>query len=157
MAPDELDHRTLEALYLRLEGPIYGVVYRWLWDPEDAVEVVQQAFVQLWEMRVRVDLARVEPLVWRIALNLAANRRRRKKLLQWVLLDFEPPQDPAFADAPAVRKAVEALPERLRSVVMLTEVAGLSYAEVGEVLGIPAGTVGSRRNKALARMEEALR
>ena len=55
-----------------------------------------------------------------------------------------------------VRAAVDALPARLREVVLLTEYAELSYGEIAATLGIPAGTVGSRRNAALAELAEAL-
>ncbi len=107
-------------------------------------------------MRDRVDMDRVDALVWRIALNLASNRRRRRAVLSWVGLDVEPAGPPDFHDAPAVRRAVDALPERLRTVVMLCEVAGLSYAEVAAIVDIPIGTVGSRRNAALKRLRTEL-
>jgi len=152
-----LDRAALEALYQRLEGPMIGVVYRWLWNTQDAQEVVQEAFLRLWGMRARVEMASVESLVWRIALNEASSRRRRRRVLSWGGLGIEPAGRADFHDAPAVRRAVDALPESLRSVVMLCEVAGLSYAEVGAILDIPAGTVGSRRHRALARLQEALR
>ena len=49
----------------------------------------------------------------------------------------------------AVRAAVERLPERLRRVIVLCELGGMSYAEVADVLQIPSGTVASRLNAAL--------
>ena len=70
-----------------------------------------------------------------------------------------PASDDALEAARAkarIRAAVDALPERLREVIVLTEYAELSYAEIAVTLGIPAGTVGSRRNAALARLAEAL-
>ena len=75
-----LDRRRLEDLYIRLEKPVYNVVYRWVWNREEAQDLVQEAFVRLWRMQDRVRLETVEPLVFRIALNLAANRRRAKKI-----------------------------------------------------------------------------
>lgn len=163
-----LDAETLERLYLRLERPLYNVVYRWLWDPHDAQETVQDAFLRLWRRRDDVRLETAEPLLYRTALNLAANRLRARKLRRWFLgprdEDAEPPasgpdveQEAAARERlAATRRAVEALPERLRRVVVLCELAELSYEQVAATLGIPAGTVASRRHEALARLRRAL-
>ena len=70
-----------------LEKPPCNVVFRWVWNMDDVQDVVQDAFVRLWRMRARVDLVTVEPLIYKIALNLAASRRRSKKIWRWVSLD----------------------------------------------------------------------
>lgn len=161
-----LDAASLEQLYVRLEKPLYNVVYRWLWDPEESQDVVQEAFVRLWKMRTRVRLESVEPLVYKIALNLAAKRRRSRKVWRWLGLESAPepldtrPDSEMALDAAqrehALRQAIEDLPEKLRRVVTLSAFSELSYPQVGELLGIPPGTVGSRRNKALALLKDAL-
>ena len=53
-----------------------------------------------------------------------------------------------------LRKLIDKLPLRLRGTVLLTEFSNMSYDEIGRSLGIPAGTVGSRRNKAIKIMKE---
>lgn len=161
---DGLDRGAFEALFRRLERPVYNVVYRWLWDPAEAADVVQDAFTRLWGMRDRVQLATVEPLVYRMALNAASNRLRRRRLWRWVGLeptraDAAPGASERLADAEderALRAAVDALPEKLRRVVMLCELSGMSYQQVADTLAVPVGTVGSRRNAALARLREVL-
>jgi RNA polymerase sigma-70 factor (ECF subfamily) len=70
-----------------------------------------------------------------------------------------PNSEEALADAGTrgrVRAAIDALPERLREVLVLTEYGELSYDEIAATLGIPPGTVGSRRSQAMARLTEAL-
>jgi len=154
----------LEALYARLEKPVYNVVYRWVWSTEDAAEIVQEAFVRLWAMRDRVRIASAEPLVYTIAINLARKRRRWRRLRSFVGLETEQPAsvEVALSDlldaerAQAVRAAVDALPEHLKSVMLLCHYSGLSYREVGEALAIPEGTVASRRHHALKRVRDAL-
>ena len=163
-----LERAGFEALFERLEGPVYNVVYRWVWDSAEAADIVQEAFVRLWAMRDRVRPATAEPLVYRVALNLAANRRRRRKLWGWVGLDADHAADPddGQRSAPlrmetaqrdqALRLAVEALPEKLRRVVMLCELSEMSYQQVADTLDIKLGTVGSRRSAALARLRVSL-
>ncbi len=156
----------LEALFVRLEKPVYNVVYRWLWNREEARDVTQEAFMKIWSARARVDPATVEPLLFRAALNLAANRLRARKLWGWVTLDgvFEKAGAEVAADEAlvsderdrAVRAAIEALPPKLKDVVVLCELSGLSYAQIAQTLKIPIGTVGSRRSLAVAALEKAL-
>jgi RNA polymerase sigma-70 factor (ECF subfamily) len=158
--------REFEALYLRLEKPVFNVVYRWLWNTEEARDVTQEAFMKVWDARKRVLLATVEPLVFRSALNLAANRLRGRKLRRFFTLDsaeheVDVKQDPHATlelqqRRAAVRKAIEALPEKLKSVVVLCELSGLSTQQIADTLEIPSGTVSSRRSLAMAALEKSL-
>ena len=54
-------------------------------------------------------------------------------------------------------RALEELPTEFREVIVLREVEGLSYREIGEVIGTPVGTVMSRLSRARKRLQEALR
>ncbi len=161
-----LERAHLEELYARLEKPLLNVVYRWLWDREEALDVVQEAFVRVWRKRDGIDVSTVEALIYRIALNLASNRRRSRKLWRWVSLEALWDRASAAASADerlagaeqerALRDAVDALPEELRRVVMLCEYSELSQRDIGELLKIPPGTVGSRRHRALALLRAHL-
>jgi len=161
-----LDEAALERLYVELEKPMYNVVYRWVWNPEEARDVVQEAFVRAWRMRDEVRLDTARPLLYKIALNLASNRRRARKLWRWVSLEavwgqrsHEPDPEESTSERErrmAVRRAIDALPERYRKVVTLCELTGMSYTEVARVLDIPPGTVASRRHAALKLLEDQL-
>ena len=160
-----LGEAELERLFAKLEKPMYNVVFRYVWEAEEAHDLVQEAFVRLWHMRDRVRLDTVEALLWRIAVNQASKRRRSRRLWQWMTLDEDVWTSPVVAadlalsanerDA-AVRRAVDALPERQRAVMTLCAFSGLSYAEVASVLDIPEGTVASRRHQALATLRQTL-
>jgi len=156
----------LEALYERLEKPLYNVVYRLVWQREEARDLVQEAFVRLWAMRRRVDPATVEPLVYRIAVNLARSTLRRRRVVGWLSLGAlaREPRDPADVEGEVagareearLRRAIEALPDELRDVVLLTSFTELRYPDVARALGIADGTVGSRRHRALKLLRRAL-
>ena len=55
-----------------------------------------------------------------------------------------------------MREAVERLPEKQRRVVLLAEFSGLSYGDIALTLGVPEGTVASRRNSALQKLRQLL-
>jgi len=161
-----LSEAALEELYLRLERPLYNAVFRWIWDGAEARDVVQEAFVKLWSMAGRVEPSTVEPLVWRLALNAAANRRRSRRLWQWLTLEVlsaeagsARPADQALQDherEAALRRAVDELPEKLKKVILMCEFSEMGYAQIAATLGIPEGTVASRRNAALKKLEQTL-
>jgi RNA polymerase sigma-70 factor, ECF subfamily len=145
--------------YRALEKPLYNVVYRWLWDSTESQDVVQEAFLRCWRRRESIRADGFTALIYRTALNLAANQRRRKKL--WRLVSFESLPEPAAEDCGAflarpLRKAFDALPNRLKRVLLLSEVAGMSYREIAAIMGVEEGTVGSRRTRALELLRQHL-
>jgi RNA polymerase sigma-70 factor (ECF subfamily) len=156
--PAASDRRRVEELYVRVEVKLTNVLYRWLWNREEVRDVLQEAFVRLWQMRARVDWSRAEPLVYRIALNLASKRRRSQRIWQFVTFSDRPAEAEPADDTrdEIVRRAIDALPERHRRVLVMTMHADMSYDAIGEVLGIPAGTVGSRRNVAVRKLRALL-
>jgi len=52
---------------------------------------------------------------------------------------------------------INELPSKLKETILLTEFSEMTYDEIGKSLGIPAGTVGSRRNKAVNIIKEKLK
>src|SRR5262249_2186864 len=114
-----------------------------------------------WHARGGIRPEGFKAYVYRTALNLASNRRRSKKL--WRLVSFEslseePPSahDVAPVVSRHVQQAVDALPDQLKRVLFLGELAGMSYREIAAVTGVEEGTVGSRRNRALALLRKRL-
>ena len=162
-----LDEATFEALYVRLERPLYNAAYRYVWHAEDARDVVQEAFMKLWDARARIEVDGAEAYAWRAVLNTAANKRRWHKLRSFTGLDAlvsskASPHD-ALArkrDDESVRRAVDALPDDLKRVVLLSEIGGMKHDDIAHVLQIAPGTVASRRSRAFALLrgqEEVLR
>ncbi|MBO9662128.1 sigma-70 family RNA polymerase sigma factor [Dokdonella sp.] len=158
-----LGEGELYACYQRLEKPLYNVLYRWLWQTQDCQDLIHDAFLRVWDRRARIDAARVDALVWTTAMNLARNRLRWRTLWRRGELDpLSPSADDPLAEAVRglelrrLRAALERLSPPLREVLLLAEFGGLGGSEIAAVLGIPAGTVASRRHHALARLREAL-
>lgn len=154
-----LDEAELLACYRRLESPLFNALYRWLWQAQDCQDLMHDAYLRVWAKRASVDAARVDALVWATALNLARNRLRWRAL--WPMGDIDPgATDGGTAlDAAArreqdmrLRAALRRLPRTTREVVILGEFGGLTVAEISALLGIPVGTVGSRKHAAMAKL-----
>ncbi len=147
-------------VYRRLEKPLYNVVYRVIWDRAESQDVVQETFLRCWRRKDDIRADGFKALLFCTALNLASNRRRSVRLWRMVgvtALDDVADESPSTgALSKPVREAVEALPTILRDVLLLTELAGMTYPEIATALGIAEGTVGSRRTRALALLRERL-
>jgi RNA polymerase sigma-70 factor (ECF subfamily) len=111
-------------------------------------------------------MSSVEPLVYRIATNVATSRLRKRRVWRWISLEGlgvrtsrNAGAEELVADAEQrirVRRAVESLPMDLRKVIVLCELAELSYQQVADSLEIPVGTVGSRRHRGLELLRRKL-
>jgi len=80
-------------------------------------------------------------------------KRRREVALEATLPSVDGPPDAAGT---ALRVAVDALPNPLRSVLVLKEIEGYSHAEVGELLGISTGASRVRLNRAMRLLRKTL-
>ena len=148
-------------VYRRLEKPLYNVVYRVIFDAAESQDVVQDAFLRCWRRKEDIRAEGFKALLFRTALNLASNRRRRARIWRMVgIATIDDVADAGVADEPIgaqLRAALESLPEALRNVLLLTELAGMTYPEIAAALGVAEGTVGSRRTRALALLRERLK
>jgi RNA polymerase sigma-70 factor (ECF subfamily) len=153
-----------QALYVRLERPLYNLAYRYLWHSQEAQDAVHDAFLQLWVRRRTIRPDTADRYLWVSLLNLCRKRRRWSRAKHFLygdeeLLALESPQSPE-SDAAAsqehrlLRVAIDRLPEKLRSVLLLTEFAEMSYESIAELLSIPAGTVASRRHLAIKQLRD---
>jgi DNA-directed RNA polymerase specialized sigma24 family protein len=78
------DQARWVALYGELEKPLYNVVYRMLWDASESQDIVQEAFLRCWRKRSGIRPEGQKAVLYRAALNLAINRRRRLRLWRFV-------------------------------------------------------------------------
>lgn len=155
------------ALYQRLEKPLYNAAYRYVWQKQEAQDLVQEAFLQLWQRRQQIGRATADRYLWVATLNLARKRRRWRALRQFLQFEDVPelvaetasPEQQLSQEQQQQRllQAIDGLSEKLRSVLLLTEFSDYSYEVIAEMLAIPAGTVASRRHLALKQLRGELR
>lgn len=127
-----------------------------------AEELAQEALVRVWERwsTVRQASSR-EAWTWRVALNLATSRFRRRDAEHRAYTRLRPLPDetesaPDQADRLAVRAAVAALPDRQRAALVLRYYADLPVAEAAAALRCAPGTVKSLTHKAMDALRRQL-
>ncbi len=163
------DRDTFLELVRVHEGRIGSVVSRFLDDPRDIEEAVQDTFLQAWRHRDQFrNEAAVYTWLYRIATNTALMRLRRRRVhavgldrlsgREQVVLAYDPTDDlPASMDtATEVRRALAALPDHHRTIVILRDIEGLSNAEAGDLLGLPVSTVKAQLHRARAALRRSL-
>jgi RNA polymerase sigma-70 factor (ECF subfamily) len=152
------DSRALGELYYRHAGKLGLLALRLLGSKADAEDVVQDLFVGLPEALSRYrDEGKLEAWLRRATVNLALKRMRQaRRRREESLPDSLPGDGPLSSDRLQTRRAVDQLPDKLRSVVILKLVEGYSHQEIGELLGISRGSSEVRLSRALARLREKL-
>ena len=158
------DRGAFGQLVGRHREGVINVVYRMCGDANPAEDTAQEAFIRAWQ-----HLPSYKPRspfrnwVYRIATNAALDVLRRER--ETVDVDALPLANSDDGPEAAVereergqrvRRAVLALPDASRAVLVLREYEGLSYKEIAETLGIPIGTVMSRLNYARNLLRESL-
>jgi RNA polymerase sigma-70 factor (ECF subfamily) len=153
---------ALYASYRRLEKPLFNVLYRQLWQADDCQDVIHDAYVRVWERRAKVDVTTLDALVWTTALNLTKNKLRWRMLRRHDVLDeallpqADNEQPPDFLAVRRLHEALRQLPRMWQQVLLLSEFSGMSGNDIAVVLGIPVGTVASRKHLAMARLKSLL-
>jgi len=165
---DQIDHivgaragdpDALASLYRAYGAALYRLAYRLTGTPQDAEDVVHDVFAGLPEALGRYEergsfAGWLKRVTARVALMRLRTRTRRREVMLNATLPAD--QRPADVESMALETAINALPDRLRSVLVLKEVEGYSHAEVSELLGISEGTSRVRLNRAMKRLRRML-
>ena len=151
------------VLVLKYQNKIIQLVYRYVHDPEEARDVAQEAFIKAYKAlgRFRGDSA-FYTWLYRIAINTAKNylvasgRRPPKSDIDAQdaeqydgatgLKEYATPERLLLRDEiqDSIARAIDELPDELRTAITLRELEGLSYEEIAQTMDCPIGTVRSR-------------
>lgn len=155
--------RLVEAHY----SAVYNAAYRMLNDPSSACDATQTAFIRAFEaLHSFRGASAFGTWLYRIVMNVCLDELRKRRNQPVSLVPDDDDEDsleerdiPDDSDEPGmlaeqrerqavVQAAIERLPEDYRAIIVLYDIRGFSYQEIGEVLDIPLGTVKSRLNRA---------
>lgn len=155
------DSEAFATLVERYDRAVYHLAYRTLHDVEEARDAAQEAFFKAYRsLRTFKPGARFSTWIFAIVYHACCDRLNRRKRYS----NEEMPEraDPgpgpereaiAMDEARRLRAAIDALPEKYRTVITLYHLQGKQYEEIAEVLGLPMGTVKTH----LFRAKEQLR
>ncbi|MGB8328016.1 MAG: RNA polymerase sigma factor RpoE [Steroidobacteraceae bacterium] len=171
------DKGAFDALVLKYQHKVVKLVMRYVRSNAEAEDIAQEAFIKAYRAlpQFRGDSA-FYTWLYRIAINTAKNvvAARDRSPVDYAL-DLQNPEesyemqarlkDTATPEALAlteeirliVNSAMEALPEDLRTAIMLRELEGLSYEEIAASMDCPVGTVRSRIFRAREAIDRRLR
>ncbi len=164
------DPEAFRELYDAYRERIYNLVTYSIGDPLQTQDVLQTIFLKVFRgLRGFRFQSSLSTWIYRIAHNECQNYHRAWRAphvpLEAILgshheIDTRPVSHEQHARQERdviLQQALMQLPFKMREVVVLKYVEGLSYDEIGRVLGCAPGTVASRLNRALTELEERLR
>ncbi len=164
------DRGAFESLVNRHQKMVFNLAYRMLGDREDAEDAAQESFIRLYHSVARFrGRAKFTTWLYRIVSNVCLSKLRATCTRQsFVELDAETeiiyseltnwkrtPENILLKEEfkQTVRELVRSLPPPYRAVITLYHLEGFSYAEIGQILNLPEGTVKTH----LFRAREALK
>ncbi len=170
------DRHAFDLLIQKYQHRIVSLVSRYVSDPSEAMDVAQEAFIKAYRAigNFRGDSA-FYTWLYRIAINTAKNwlvaRNRRPPASDIDAADAEqydidsPLKERSTPENELMREEVErtvygaiaALPEDLRTAIILREIEGMSYEEIATAMECPIGTVRSRIFRAREAIDEKLK
>jgi RNA polymerase sigma-70 factor, ECF subfamily len=171
------DKRAFDLLVTKYQRKIFRLLSRLIRDPGEIEDVAQEAFIKAYRAlpNFRGESA-FYTWLYRIAINTAKNHLVAQGRRAPTSTETEVEEAENFDDADglrdvntpdavmmsrqvgeAVNRAIEKLPEDLRTAIVLRELEGLSYEEIAESMGCPIGTVRSRIFRAREAIASELR
>jgi len=162
------DREAFARLYDMYSAVAYSLAVRIVRDRDLAADVVQDAFVTVWNQAAKFEASRGQPSSWILTLThhkavdmVRREQRRRAEPLEAgaELVDTAPPVDEKAWQGVAreqVRQAMQKLPDPHREVLELAYFAGFSQSELAERLSLPIGTVKSRTFAAMTSLRRLL-
>ncbi len=162
------DEAALGSLYDRYRLILFGLLVRILNSREEAEDVLQEVFLQVWRRAADFDERRGRPFTWLVTLarSRAIDRLRmlasRERLATSAAFSETDEVSDAALDAfrselrETVAGALAQLPEEQRRALVLAYFEGLTQSEIAVRLSAPLGTIKTRMRSAMIKLRELL-
>ena len=170
------DKAAFDVLVLKYQNKIIQLINRYVRDPDEAMDVAQEAFLKAYRAieRFRGDSA-FYTWIYRIAINTAKNHlvasSRRppgddidaQEAEQYEgaagLKEYDTPERLILKDEiqATIARAIDSLPDDLKTAITLRELEGMSYEEIAQTMECPIGTVRSRIFRARDAIDSLLK
>jgi RNA polymerase sigma-70 factor (ECF subfamily) len=170
------ERAAFDEIVRRYSKRMINLAYQITGDRDQAEDLAQETFFRAYRSASRyTEIAKFSTWLYTIAINLCRNELRRRKFKPYSLEEMAEREDEGkiridIADesskpdvelerkeiAHHVRQAVAQVPSKFRAALVLRDIQGLSYEEIGAILGLPEGTVKSRINRGRLKVKETL-
>jgi RNA polymerase sigma-70 factor (ECF subfamily) len=159
------EHDAFDALVRLVSSRLYGIAYRILRDQYRAEDALQQALIAIWNELPRLrDPDRFDAWTYRVIVRASTAEARRARIggpmAPLLPGDADPTRAPddfrGVADRDELERGFSRITPEQRAVLVLQHYAGLSQAEIADVLGVPIGTAGSRIHYAIRALRAAI-
>ncbi len=165
----EGDRDAFNELYERFSGVLYSTAYKVLNNQDDAQDVLQDVFVQIWEKASMYDGSRGKPLTWAMtmtrnkAIDRLRSKQRRSKLNDDAERESNVHKEEFQTDAleevcgmergEVVRNAVLQLSREQRQAIEMAFFGGLTQNEIADALSEPLGTIKARIRRGMMKLK----
>jgi len=161
------DKKAFSYLYDNYSSAIYGVIFRIVQDEEAAQDILQEAFVKIWNNFQQYDKTKGRLFTWiiNLARNLAIDATRSKSFrnqqknleLDKIVSFIDSNKSTSFnPEQIGLKTLIEKLRPEQREIIDLAYFRGYTQTEIAEALNIPLGTVKTRMRSAILRLREIL-
>jgi RNA polymerase sigma-70 factor (ECF subfamily) len=157
----------LTILYDQYSGALFGIIQRTIRDQGFAEDILQQAFVKIWNAIDQYDESRGTLFTWMstIARNLALDLRRLKSFearnktddVDTIVYSNEAITQAPGSEKVDVARLLNTMDDKYRVILELMYLQGYSQAEIAELIDIPLGTVKTRAKKAIDILRDVLK
>ena len=169
------DHDAFEQLVQQYERKVYITAHRLMGFVADAMDASQEVFIRVYRF---LDTFNAESSfstwLYRITINVCKDMLRRRAVRAELPLELEDEENGTFVNEisdstydpveiyeraelrQVIRTGIDALPETYKQIILLRDIAGLSYEEIADTLQIEIGTVKSRLSRARERLRNYL-
>ena len=167
------DQNAFKQLFEQYKDFVYNICYRMSGNREEAEDITQDVFIKIFHSveKFRGD-AKLSSWIYRIAVNTCLKKERSKKLNYWVSLEFMfqdkeefqpmsgdklPDQLVEISEAEQiVQHAIQQLPGRQRTALILHRYENLSYQEIAQIMEISLSAVESLQHRAKHNLTKKL-
>jgi RNA polymerase sigma factor (sigma-70 family) len=158
---------TWDQVVRQHSARVYRLAYRLSGNAQDAEDLTKDTFVRVFRSLAEFTPGTFEGWLHRITTNLFLDMVRRRQRIRFDALPEDtdrlpgssPSPEKVYEDTyldPQIQAALDALPPDFRVAVVLCDIEGLTYEEIGATLGIKLGTVRSRIHRGRVQLREAL-
>ncbi len=170
----EGDLKSFELLIIKYQRRIFNVIFRIVRDRDVVEDLVQETFLNAFNsIKGFKGGSSFYTWIYRIAVNVSINflsKRKKASFVEEEVMETEAVTERAVSgevtperkaldreSGLAISKAIESLPDDIRTAVTLREYEGLSYEEIAEIMDCPIGTVRSRIFRGREMLKKMLR